>query len=547
MKRITFIITLLSFCCLTNVASSQNFDSEIDSLYQVKNNEPGFSVAVFKGDKITTEKQYGISNLDYMIPVTKETVFDIGSIAKQFTAGAILLLENQGKLSIRDPAYKYIDNLPRYKKGDPTIEQFLNQTSGIKEVDPYLEVCDINWRDYIKSSMLVNIIINIDELNFSPGDYFYYTNANYILLAYIIEKASGMLYEDYLQKNIFDPLKMDHTIVNTDVYRTIPNRAIGYTKYEGQFYKSHQYGLFFTGDGQIITNPEDMFQWHQNIKYSTIGTPDVWKKMCTKAKLNDGTIINFGLGVEFEKHNGYEAMGFDGMISSGFVSKYLYFPELDLAFFTTQNTFDWDFKDRFFKLIDLYIQTKEENSPIYKPVKLSIKGLKQYEGTYIYYYNDDNRKANNIKLIDNQLQVFTLDGDKITELIPLGNHKFLFGEDGDAIVEFSLDGNQKKYTYDDLKNEKPWVFETYQPYKHSEKELKEYVGNYFNKKFQISKKLQIENGKLYYYYRNGAWKNKMSSLSKDLLEIPISPIEFIRSKNNEIEGFRIMGLLFEKI
>ncbi|WBX73002.1 serine hydrolase [Tenacibaculum pacificus] len=546
MNKIAFIFVLLSFCLLTNFASSQNLDSEIDKLYQVNNNEPGFSVAVFKGDKITIEKQYGSSNLDYNIPVTKETVFDIGSIAKQFTAGAILLLENQGKLSIKDPAYKYIKNLPRYKKGNPTIEHLLNQTSGIKEVDPYLEVCDINWRDYIKSSMLVNIITNIDKLNFEPGEYFYYTNANYILLASIIEIASGMSYEDYLQKNIFNPLKMDHTIVNTNVYRTIPNRAIGYTEDEGQIYKTHQYGLFFAGDGQIITNPEDMFQWHQNIKNSTIGTPDVWKKMCTKAKLNDGTIINFGLGVEFETHNGYKAMGFDGMISSGFVSKYLYFPELDLAFFTTQNTFDWDFKDRFFKLIDLYIQTKEENSPIYKPVKLSNKELKRYEGSYIYYYNDDDRKANNIKQIDNQLQVFTLDGDKITELIPLGNHKFLFGEEGSAIVEFSFIENEKQYTYDDFENEKPWLFKTFHPYQHSEKELKEYEGQYFNKEFQISKKLQLENGKLYYYYRNGAWKKEMNSLSKDLLEISISPIEFIRNNNNEIEGFKIMGLLFEK-
>lgn len=201
MNRIAFIFVLSSFCLLTNFASSQNLDSQIDKLYQVNNNEPGFSIAVFKGNEIILEKQYGSSNLDYNIPVTSETVFDIGSIAKQFTAGAILLLEHQGKLSIEEPAYKYIENFPRYKKGNPTIGQLLNQTSGIKEVDPYLEVCDINWRDYIRPAMLINIITNIDKLNFTPGEYFYYTNANYILLASIIEKASGMSYEDYLKKH----------------------------------------------------------------------------------------------------------------------------------------------------------------------------------------------------------------------------------------------------------------------------------------------------------------------------------------------------------
>ncbi|WP_111708714.1 serine hydrolase domain-containing protein [Lutibacter citreus] len=549
MNKTAFIFTLISFCLLTNFVNSQNLDAEIDKLYKVNNNEPGFSVAVFKGDKIIVEKQYGNANLDYSIPITSETVFDIGSIAKQFTSAAILLLEEEGKLSIKDPAYKYIENLPRYKKGNPTIEHLLNQTSGIKEIDPYLEVCDIHWRDYIRHSMLVNIITNIEELNFTPGDYFYYSNANYILLASIVEKASGMSFENYLQDHIFKPLNMQHTILNIDVYRTIPNRAIGYTEDECEFYKTHQYGLYFAGDGQIITNPEDMFQWHQNIKNSTIGTPKIWKKMFTKAKLNDGTIINFGLGVEFETHNGYKAMGFDGMISSGFVSKYLYFPELDLAFFTTQNTFNWDFKDRFFKLIDLYITPNKETEikpSNNKQIKLTSKELKKYEGSYLYYYNDVDRKINNIKLIDDQLQVFTLDGDKIAKLIPLGNNKFLFGEDGNAIIKFNFSENEKQFTYNEFENEKPWLFKTFHPYEHSEKELKEYEGQYFNKEFQISKKIQLENGKLNYYYRNGAWKKEMNSLSKDLLEISISPIEFIRNNNNEIKGFKIMGLLFKK-
>ncbi len=549
MNKTAFTLVLLTFYLLTNLVSSQNLNSKIDRLYQVNDNEPGFSISVFKGDKIITEKQYGIANLNYNIPITGETVFDIGSIAKQFTAAAILLLEEKGKLSIKEPAYKYLKNLPRYKKGDPTIEQLLNQTSGIKEVDPFLEVCDIHWRDYITPAILINIITNINELNFTPGEYFYYTNANYILLASIIEKASGTPYEDYLQENIFNPLKMVHTTVNTDVYGTIKNRAIGYTEEEGEFYKTHQYGLFYKGDGQIITNPKDMFQWHQNLKNATIGTTEIWKKMNTKAKLNNGTSINFGLGVEFEMHNGYEAMGFDGMITSGFVSKYLYFPELDLGFFTTQNTFVSDFEDRFFKFIDLYIpmsQRKEENSSNNKTISLSNKELERYEGSYIYYYNDEDRKANTIKINNKKLQVSTLDGHKITELIPLGNHMFLFGENDNSIVEFSFNGNQKQFTYDDLDNEKPKLFKTFKPYKHSEKELKEYEGQYFNKEFQISKKLLLENGKLYYYYRNGAWKKEISSLSKDLLEISISPIEFFRNDKNEIEKFKIMGLFFEK-
>ena len=549
MKNSTLNISALLIFFLTHFIGAQDIESEVDKLYQVGDNEPGFSIAIFKGDKIELEKQYGIANLAYDIPITEKTIFDIGSIAKQFTAAAILLLEAEGKLSIKDPAYKYIENLPRYQRGDPTIEQLLNQTSGIKEVDPFLELADIAWRDYIRPTMLLNIITHITELRFTPGEYFYYTNSNYLLLAAIIEQASGMTYEEYLQESIFKPLQMENTLVNTNIYRVIKNRAIGYMLDDGIAYQTHQPSLFYAGDGQIITNPSDMFKWHQNLRKATIGSEALWKKMHTKARLNDGTVINHGLGVEFETHNGFEAYGFDGMIKSGFVSKYLHFPELGYGFFTTQNTFDWDFTDRFFQLIDLYIPKGEEASEgsNFKEIEIAKSDLKKYEGQYLYYYNDDERKANSIKVKGKELHLLTLDGDKIARLIPIGNKQFLFGEDESALVTFNLEGNRKQYTYDEFENEVPWLFQEFTPYQHSKKELEEYEGQYFNESLQVSKKIKLEDDKLYFYYRNGAWKDEMESLSKDLLEIPSIPIEFIRNGKDQITGFNLMGLVFRKL
>ncbi|MEM6892754.1 MAG: serine hydrolase domain-containing protein [Bacteroidota bacterium] len=549
MRKATAFSLFILFNLVAYTAFSQTLESKIDLLYQVPEGAPGFSIAVFKGNQILMEEQYGTAHLDHDVPVTAKTVFDIGSIAKQFTAASILLLEAEGKLSLEDPVYQYIEDLPRYKKGDPTIEHLLNQTSGIKEVDDFLEVVDVFWRDYINHSMLLNIITKVDELRFTPGEYFNYTNANYILLASIIEEVSGMSYESYLHKAIFEPLSMQNTLVNTDAYRTIKNRAIGYIEDEQEYYKSHYYGLLYKGDGQIITNPRDMFQWHLGIKNATIGSPELWKRMQTKAKLNNGTEINYGLGVEFETHNGYEAHGFDGMITSGFVSKYLYFPKLDIAFFTTQNTFDWDFKERFFQLVDLYVPESENEQPTVAETtpEVSATDLKRYEGTYLFYRSDEERKANTIQLKDGALRAYTLDGYEIAKLIPAGDHRFYFGEDKDAILEFNLEGKTKEYTYDDFENEAPWVFHEYEPHEHSPEELKEFEGDYFNNDFQISKKLVMKDDVLYYYYRNGASKQRMGSLSKNLLEISISPIQFIRNRQGQITGFDIMGLVFEKI
>ncbi len=418
MNQIKFLTIVFSLILFPKTVLSQNIVAKTNQLFKVEENEPGFSVAVFKGNDILFENTYGSSNLDYNIPITSKTVFDIGSIAKQFTAAAILLLEQEGKLSLKDPAYKYIDKLPRYKKGNPTIEHLLNQTSGIKEVDHYFGVIDLRFRDYITQSQVMNIITKVEQLRFKPGAHFYYTNANYIVLASIIEKVTGERYSDYLQKNILDPLKMGNTIFNNDVYKIVKNRAIGYTEEEGEIYKTHFHSIVYDGDGQILTNPRDMFKWHQNLKNAVIGSPELWKKMHTKAKLNNGTSIDFGLGVEFETYNGFEAFGFDGMSVGGFVSKYLYFPKLDVAFFTTQNTFDWDFRERFFQFVDLHIPSnKSKHKDLeYSEVELSKSGLEKYEGTYLFYYNDEDRKANSIKLKNNTLYALTLDGDIIVKV-----------------------------------------------------------------------------------------------------------------------------------
>ena len=201
-----FILFLIGF--IPQFLKAQNTESKIDSLYQVKNNEPGFSIAVFKNNEIILEKQYGSANLDYNIPITSETVFDIGSIAKQFTAFAILILEKQGKLSLKEPAYKYIENLPRFKNGDPTIEQLLNQTSGIREVDLIAGIADLGMNDLLTQSQMMNFISKVKTLNFLPGEFFQYTNSNYILLAEIIAKVSKKPFAEFMDEAVFKPFGM---------------------------------------------------------------------------------------------------------------------------------------------------------------------------------------------------------------------------------------------------------------------------------------------------------------------------------------------------
>ncbi|WP_431109391.1 serine hydrolase domain-containing protein [Winogradskyella poriferorum] len=528
----------------------QNLDAQIDKIYQVEDNAPGYSIIISKGEEVLLEKQYGISNLDYDLPITNETVFDIGSIAKQFTAFGILLLEEQGKLSIKEPAFKYIDRLPRYPKGNPTIEQLLNQTSGIKEVDGIAGIADLGRNDLLTQSQMMNFITKTTSLNFKPGEYFQYTNSNYILLADIISKVSGKSFADFMQEDVFEPFGMENTIKKTSTYTIIKNRAIGYIEDEGDFYKTHLHAFIYDGDGQVLTTPKDMFKWHLGLQKAKNQYPELHKKMHTKAQLNNGNILDYGLGVEFETHNNYEAFGFDGMILGGFVSKYLYFPELDMMFFTTQNTFDSDFEEQFFQLVDLYIpnnnfNNETKNSKAEKKVKHSKKELKLYEGSYLFTGSDvETIKINTIQLNKDELSVLTTDREEITRLKPIGNHQFMFN---DKLVVFDLKSDKKSYKYYDSENELPWLFKEYNPTIYNEKQLKEFEGQYFNADFQISKKIKLIDGKLFVFSRNGAWKNEIEPLYKDAFDYSSDLMTFVRDDNKKITGLKIMGIVFKKL
>jgi len=548
--HITRLLVALLVLLSPVLAICQTPDNQIDTIYKVEENTPGFSIAVFKANDIILEKHYGIANLDYGIPITEETLFDIGSIAKQFTAYAILLLEQRGKLSIKDPANKYIKTLPHYKKGNPTIEQLLNQTSGIKEVDGIANIADLGRNDYLSQSQMMNFILKQKTLNFTPGDYFQYTNSNYILLAQIIAIVSGKSFSDFIQDDVFLPFGMEQTIKKTSTYDVIKNRAIGYIEDDGDFYKTHLHAFIYDGDGQVLTTPRDMHKWHLGLKQIESEYPELYKKMHTRAKLNNGNVIDYGLGVEFETHNGYQGIGFDGMILGGFVSKYLYFPELDIAFFTTQNTFDADFDEQFFELVDLYIplnntSQKLQSNEKHNNVNLSKNDLKKYEGHYLFMGNDvEESKINSIKLKNNELVVLTTSGNEITRLKPIGNHQFLFN---DKHIQFDITSDETSYTYYDSENELPWLFKNYEPYSYNLDQLKKFEGQYFNADYQISKKIEFIDNKLYVFGRNGAFKNQIEPIAKDIFDYESDPITFVRDNNHAIIGLKILDVFFKKI
>jgi len=189
-----------------DVASTKNIEAEIDAIFNqaYPANSPGATVLMAKDGKIIYRKAFGMANLELKVPMQPENVLHLASITKQFTSVSILMLMDQGKLSLQDPLSKYIADFPR--GNEITLHHLLNHTSGIKS---YTNLPEFRTKTRLDISP-EEIISNFKSLplEFNPGEKYEYTNSGYVLLGYIIEKLSGMSYEEFIQKNIFDKLGM---------------------------------------------------------------------------------------------------------------------------------------------------------------------------------------------------------------------------------------------------------------------------------------------------------------------------------------------------
>ena len=251
-------LVLLCMGLLLSVSSvAQTLEEQLDTYInaQYTAETPGLSVLVAKDGKAIYSKGFGMANLENSVPNAPEHVFEIGSITKQFTAVAILMLEEQGKLSVNDEMTKYIPEYPTQGK-TITIHHLLNHTSGIQS---YTGMA--SFRTLARTDMTPTELIDKfknEPMEFDPGSQFKYNNSGYILLGHIIEVVSGKSYEDFIQTNIFDTLGMAHSYYGS-MPRLIPNRARGYSEAENGYRNADYLSLTLPyAAGSIMSTTGDL-------------------------------------------------------------------------------------------------------------------------------------------------------------------------------------------------------------------------------------------------------------------------------------------------
>jgi len=281
---------------------------------------PSASVAIVQNGKLVYTHAYGFARLatdsSAAVPATPEMRYSIGSISKQFTATAILLLQEQGKLSIDDPVGKYIPGLTR--GNEVTIREILSHTSGYQDYWP---------EDYVMTSMMrpetADQIIDTwakKPLDFEPGTQWQYSNTNFVIAGRIVEVVSGEPYWNFLREHIFDRLGMK-SVWNSDMKKLTPPDATPYYRHAlGPLRVAPNEGLgWMFAAGELAMTPHDLALWDESLIAQTILKPESYKEMFTEVKLKDGKGTRYGLGVEVRDRDGHRSIEHGGEVS-GFVS-----------------------------------------------------------------------------------------------------------------------------------------------------------------------------------------------------------------------------------
>jgi CubicO group peptidase (beta-lactamase class C family) len=337
-----FAVAVLAFTALTASAQAQTRDrahiaAAVDSIVTdaLKDGRAaGMSVAVVRGRDTVVMKGYGFADLEFDVATPPRAVYEIGSITKQFTAAAVLLLQEQGKLSLEDELTKYLPNYPAQGKRI-TLRRLLDHTSGIKGYTEMPEFGALMMRKLPRDSLVAMFAAR--PFDFEPGEAQIYNNSAFFLLGLVIEKASGQTYEEFVSKNLFERAGMRDSRYCSE-RAVIKNRANGYdASPNGLLRAAYLDHTWPYAAGSLCSSVQDLIAWNRALHGGKILSVASYREFIAPGTLNDGTRLRYAKGISVDSVLGRRALHHGGGIN-GFLSDLKYFPDDSLHIAVLINT-----------------------------------------------------------------------------------------------------------------------------------------------------------------------------------------------------------------
>ena len=383
--RLMITTVLLCLIFQTACTQTQNTSAELDKMFSSWNNStPGGSVLVARGNDIIYQKAFGLANLESNVPNTINTIFEAGSVSKQFTAYSILLLENEGKLKLTDDVRKYVPELPVYE-APITIQMLLNHTSGLKDWGSVGSLTGFprGSRDYT-IPLALHIMSKQKTTNFKPGNEYSYSNSNYTLLTIIVERVSKQTLEDFTKERLFKPLGMINTRWRSNFRDIIPNRAQAYSQNDKDVYELNMPFEHVYGHGGLLTTTSDLLKWNQLLEKHDA----IYNKRIEHGRLNSGKEIAYAAGIQHGEVNGVAEIQHSGA-TAGYRAWLAYYPTEKLTVALLSNDASFAPYDVGHQVAEIFFGSPKpaivEPEPVKEPEKVSFDS-KVYVGEY---YSDE--------------------------------------------------------------------------------------------------------------------------------------------------------------
>jgi CubicO group peptidase (beta-lactamase class C family) len=516
LKRTTFAFLLFSLAVpsLASTSETPDFSPQVDELFTVydSSDRPGAAVAVIQNGEIVYQKGFGMADLERSVLITPESVFEIGSISKQFTAMCIMLLENDGKLTLDDNIRKYVPEMPEYDR-EITLRHLLHHTSGVRDIETLIPLAGMNWFNYYTDEQMLELITRQKGLNFPPGEQFLYSNSGYILLAQVISRVSGQSLREFAQKRIFDPLGMKHTVFWDQPGQIVPNRALAYSQKDENGYRLEMWNMPFAGPAGVYSTVGDLALWDSNFYNNKLGGGAVLiKKMETPGLLESGEPTNYGAGLSISTRNGLPMITHNGAWM-GYRASMSRYPEQHLSIVILSNAGSIEVSASQIANIyldDHFISSEQQSEAYQEPAAIDLEArvLVSHEGMY---WNESRHLLRVIEVREGKLH-YVRSVDSATELGALEEGRFFMVGIGTPVsVEFEGSGEFRTMTVA-VDNEDPMLFEIFPVL--SENVLATYTGSYWSAELGRELQLSVEGKEI-----TASWADEGIRTSGHLLSV----------------------------
>jgi CubicO group peptidase (beta-lactamase class C family) len=484
---------------------------------------PGLSTTVLS-------TAYGMADLEHNVPLTPDSVLEPGSIARQFTAGAILLLAQARRISLDDPVRKYIPEVPEHDQ-PITIRQMINHTSGLRDWGSVEAIA--GWprttRTYTHANVL-EIVSRQKALNYPPGERYSYSNTGFNLAAILVSRVSTKPFPEFTRDVIFRPLEMNSTQWRDDFERIVKNRAVAYQEKDGQFRMLMPFENVF-GNGGLLTTVGDLLRWNRNFTEMTVGGPKFVEAQVQQGKLNNGQTIAYAAGLMVLKWRGLNEVSHSGS-TAGYQAWLGRYPDQGLSVAVLCNVASAKATELGHHVADVYlsgvIPAKHETGEpaMDHGVLEALTGIHE---------NDGDHSTVTVESKDGHLQI----RDQVLKAVSLNPFRkvFLMGEN-ESRVEFTNGSGKPVGMIIPSEIDGVHNYLKREPFAPTQAEMERMTGEYSNDEAEVTLKVAVEDGGLVIRRRPNT-KIVLTPIFRNAFSSSLGTIRFDRASDGHALEMRV--------